>query len=60
MYCRNMIDLVEGIGVTFSVFLLYEYTKLFIMLSYVKRLALISCAFHSKVLINLYYAMFLK
>lgn len=60
MYCRNMIYLVEGIGVTFSLSLLYKYTKLIIMLSYVKRLALISCAFYVNLWIKLYYAMFIK
>lgn len=58
MYCRNMIYLVEGIRVTFSMSLLYKYTKFFIVLSYVKRLALISCAFYPNFF--LYYAMFLK
>ena len=52
MYWRNMTDFVEGIGVTFSVSLLFRHTKFF-MFSYVKRLALISCAFYSSILINL-------
>lgn len=45
MCCRNTSYLVEGIGVIFSLSLLYKYTKFFIMLSYVKRLVLISCDF---------------
>lgn len=53
-----MIYLAEGIGVIFSSSLLYKYTKFFIMLSCVKRLALISCTFYFNLLINLYYAVF--
>lgn len=54
MYCRNMSYLVEGLGVTFSLSLLYKYTTFFIMLAYVKRLVLISCAFYFNLVINLY------